>query len=124
MKSRVHNSNSAIVSLLDQSGKQEKESTELKSQLDKLKAEKAAIESQLKLTKKQLFSKGGPGQQLVSNVNDIGMTNEKETNISSKLKEDSSATNKANDNASKTGSKSIEPSKSDNAVLCDNNLEI
>ena len=52
LKSRLHDSNSAIVSLLDQSGRHEKESAELKTELQQLKSQKDAIEKQLNEMKK------------------------------------------------------------------------
>ena len=55
LKSRLDDSNAAIVSLLDESGKHEKETEELKSKIDKLNMEKTAVESELKQMKKTKY---------------------------------------------------------------------
>ncbi len=64
LKVRLHDSNSAIVSLLDQSGKHEKESAELRSNLHKLKTEKSAIEMQLNELKKCNYPDAESKEQL------------------------------------------------------------
>jgi len=69
LRSRLSESNAAIVSLLDQSGKQEKMSSMVKSELEELKAQKVSIESELSDLKKKQFQGAAHQQSMITMLN-------------------------------------------------------
>lgn len=93
LKSRWHDSNAAIVSLLDQSGKHEKETEELKSNIDKLKIEKTAVERELKRMKKTKYreaqlNEGSCSSLSVAVDNDANITDGKSESVNIDQPED------------------------------------
>ena len=93
LESRLHDSNAAIVSLLDQSGKHEKETEELKSKIDKLNMEMTAVESELKQMKKTKYqetqlNEGSCSSLSVAVDNDANMTDGKSESVNIDQPED------------------------------------